>query len=483
MNPCVVSAEVNIFNGFLAGSIPFERGLNILSGENGTGKTQLLREIKMGHIRVSTDTSLKILAFSPKRNSERKTIERIFQEVRQQNRLLSNYLQQRMGRELQDKTFEDYASFAEVYFFAHEEQSKDGGNRIDKMNKVTCEFNTVMRKIFPNYELVSEWDSSRGSPDIKLRKEGQEITMESLSLGEQEILALVINLYIARDSNDVFLIDEPEIHLNWHLEERLFDFFDWFCSEFDKQVIVATHSRVVFKAPFLAKAQFLFWENGRITFGRNIPDEQRLRIAGEGIDIIKLGEFSKVTFFVEDRSHREVIQAIAQVLKGEIAVSECSNSSNVVSLFRLSLKEEGWQNCFFLIDGDNQRNPFPDEERFIHLDKYCIENYLLDPGTAARVAGKPEEAVRNAILAAVKANKETILKQNKWFEFLFDRLTLQDITESSLEQLDAAAIFPTYLRELDMERSVYIEKYLKLLHEESKLEAVFPERLIRAIRG
>ncbi len=90
MNPYVVSAEVNIFNGFLAGSIPFERGLNILSGENGTGKTQLLREIKLGHIKTSSADTLRILAFSPKRNSERKNIERIAQEIL--HLLLHSYL-------------------------------------------------------------------------------------------------------------------------------------------------------------------------------------------------------------------------------------------------------------------------------------------------------------------------------------------------------------------------------------------------------
>ena len=49
--------------------------------------------------------------------------------------------------------------------------------------------------------------------------------------------------------------------------------------------------------------------------GKDIPDELRKRIAGESIDIIKVGAFPKVTFFVEDNMHVEVIEKIADILK------------------------------------------------------------------------------------------------------------------------------------------------------------------------
>lgn len=251
--PHILSADINLFGGIFSESIPFKQGLNILSGENGTGKTHVLREIKKGKFQSPEGTSPRVIAFNPKRNSDRKKLETIFQEIRQQNRALPTYVQQRMKTELQDSTFDNYASFAEVYVYVYEEQCKDGGIQTDKMKKVTSDFNSIIQKIFLNYKLVSRWDAGRGAPDIKLKKEGQEIAIDSLSLGEQEVLSLVFNLYTARNTNDVFLVDEPEIHLNWHLEESLFRFFDWFCSKFDKQVIVATHSRVVFKAPFFGK--------------------------------------------------------------------------------------------------------------------------------------------------------------------------------------------------------------------------------------
>jgi hypothetical protein len=366
----------------------------------------------------------------------------------------------------------------------HEEECKDGENRKDKMTKVTDDFNRITRRIFENYELVSDWDIKSGSPNIRLKKNNSELSIESLSLGEQEIMSLVMNLYASRDTHDVFLIDEPEIHLNWHLEERLFKFLDWFCNEYEKQLIIATHSRVVFTSSFLDKTKFFFWENGHITVGRNIPDELRTRIAGESIDIIQMGAFTKVTFFVEDDRHVEVIETIAKVLNSDVACQSCGSSSIVRSMYRLSLSQGEWANYFFIEDGDNEGSPFPGAKQFIHLDKYCIENYLLDIGTASKVANKPEETVKNAMLDAIKANKNRMLKRNKFIEFfafVFDDLSASIINETSLAVLDGSTIFESFITELKINTSLYMQKYIETLQKESILDKIFPKQLISAI--
>jgi len=489
MNPHVKSIDIDIFGGILRTSIEFTAGFNILSGENGTCKTQVLREIKTGKkIQSSSNIAPRIQAFSPKRNSERKNIEKILQEIRQPNRRYSNYLQQLTQAAFQDNTFVNYAPFGEVYFLVYEEECKDGGNQTDKMTKVKDDFNRIIRRIFENYELLSDWDNNRGSPNIRLKKNNSELPIESLSLGEQEIMSLVINLYESRDTHDVFLIDEPEIHLNWHLEERLFKFLDWFCNEYEKQLIVATHSRVVFTSSFLDKTQFFFWKNDNIhvTVGRNMPDELRTRIAGESIDIIQVGTFTKVTFFVEDARHEEVIVTIAKVLNSDVTCESCGSCSNVRSLYKLSQLQGGWANCFFVEDGDNEGSPYPGVKQFIHLDKYCIENYLLDIGTAAKVVKKTEETVKNALLDAIRKNKDTILRRNKFFKFfafVFDNLNTSNINEASMAVLDGSTIFESFLTELGVNQDFYMKEYIETLQKESMLDKIFPKQLISAITG
>jgi predicted ATPase len=489
MNPHVKSVDIDIFNGILKDSIEFNAGLNILSGENGTCKTQVLREIKAGKkVQSSTGAPLRIQAFSPKRNSARKNIEKILEEIHQPNRQLRDYLKRLTQAALQDNTFENYAPFGEVYFLLYEEECKDGGQQTDRMTRVRNDFNGIIRRIFGDYELVSDWDKERGSPNIRIKKNNVELPIESLSLGEQEIMSLVINLYAARNEHDTFLIDEPEIHLNWHLEERLFKFLGWFCNKYKKQIILATHSRVVFTPSFLDKTQFFLWDNGHIiiTKGRSIPDDIRTRIAGESIDIIQVGAFPKATFFVEDSRHVEVMETIAKVMGSDITFELCGSCGNVRSMYELSVLKGGWANCFFVTDGDNEGNPFPGARQFIHLDKYCIENYLLDIGIAAKVVKKTEEAVKNALLNAIKRNKNKMLKRNKFFEFfafLFDGLNTSNINEASIAVLDGSSIFEDFVKELGMSPGLYIKEYVETLQKESMLDKIFPKELIAAISG
>lgn len=484
MNNFITSADINILDGIMSCSIPFNNGLNILSGENGTFKTKLLSAIKDGKTNVShTGSPPDVLAYSPKRNSERKNIETIFNDVRQHNRMLSKYIDEKVGTAFQDNTFITYASFAELFFLDFDELCKDGGDRITRMNDLTIEYNGILKLIFPDYELVSTWSETKGYPQISVRKMGTDIRMDSLSLGEQEILSLVFNLYTSRKRGEVILIDEPEIHLNWHLEEALFHFFDWFCEEHDRQLIVATHSRVVFQSKYLKKTQFLFWENDHVVVSREIPDAQRKKIAGEGIEIIKLGDFSKPTFFVEDQAHQDIIEIIAENLEVEISVAQCGNSQNVISLYRHLMREGGLAHCYFVIDGDNQGNPFPGNEKFIHLDKYSIENYLFDFETAAIVTGKTVDQIKEMIYQAIIERKDEILKKNKFFEFLFDRFKSSDINSDSLSKLDCSEIINVYVSKTGMNFSDYVKRYVEYLNEQSLLKSVLPEKIILAIEN
>jgi len=483
MNPYIENVPVNIQDGLFEHTISFNKGLNILSGENGTLKTKILSAIKSQNPTTNDGQKATVMAFSPKRNVERKNVEQLYNEIRQQNREFPKYIQDRLQKVMQDNTFDNYASFAEVFLVVYEERCKDGGEQISKMEEVNKELNKVLRKIFPNYELISNWNTDRGAPNIRLKKEGHTISMENLSLGEQEILALASNLYAAKDKNYIFLVDEPELHLNWHLEESLFNYFDWFCNEYDKQLIIATHSRVVFKTPFLEKTRFLYWKEGKVLMDKEIPDEQRLRIAGDQVNIIKLGEFPGVTFFVEDQQHCDVIKAIAKVLNCDVVFEPCKSSSNVRRLYELSEIQGGWHNCYFLEDGDNENNPYPNKPNFIHLDKYCIENYLLDFETMAIISNKETLDLQKIILDIIIDKKDLLLKKNKNLDFLFRFLRPNMITQEILAQFDGSIIFLPTLERLGIEPHYYLDQYVMTLKNKSKLNQLFPEQLINRIKG
>jgi hypothetical protein len=74
---------------------------------------------------------------------------------------------------------------------------------------------------------------------------------------------------------------------------------------------------------------------------RTASGTQQRRLAGDAIRIIKLGAFTRPTFFVEDAARTRFIEAIAAV-----SVLECGNSSNVKSLYSLSQSDGGRQNSY-----------------------------------------------------------------------------------------------------------------------------------------
>lgn len=151
---------------------------------------------------------LRMQAISPKRNSERRNIEAILQHLRSQNQTIDTFIAQRANAQINDRSFEPYPSLGDLFYAVYEKLCRDGGNQREKMDTVTTEFNDVIRSIFHEYELLSQWDESSGTPRISLRKKGiSEVPLEDLSLGEQEILSLVTNLYTSRGSVNENRID------------------------------------------------------------------------------------------------------------------------------------------------------------------------------------------------------------------------------------------------------------------------------------
>ena len=197
---------------------------------------------------------LRTQTISPKRNSERRAAEAILQFYRQNNRTWDTVLNERLGAQIKDAGFDNYPSLGDLYYLVFEHRCKDGGDRKAHMEALTNDLNDVISRVFPQYRLLAEWDAQLGAPRTRMTK-GPLISfpIEALSLGEQEVLSLVASMDASKDSVDTFLIDEPEVHLNWHLEERLFEYLDDLCTQHDKQAIVVTHSRILFKPRFLER--------------------------------------------------------------------------------------------------------------------------------------------------------------------------------------------------------------------------------------
>jgi hypothetical protein len=307
-----------------------------------------------------------------------------------------------------------------------------------------------------------------------------------LSCGQQEVLSLLFNVYVSKKKYDVYLIDEPEIHLNWNLEKGLFNFFEWFCNTHDKQLIVVTHSRVIFKDPFYSKTKFLVWDGGKIVYQSDISESQKDAIVGELAETVQVIAPTSKTFFVEDEWHEFIIKKIAEELGKNIVVVQTGNSANVKALFSLSKdKTSAWQeNGYYLVDGDNQGNPFAGESRFIHLERYSIESYLFNLDLLSKTLGKSITDIQKDLLDSIKIKKTEIFnkgKNAKFGEKLLDKILPDEITEDTMKIFDCSQVLEEFAQKQGKSARKIFEDYIKRAKEENKLTVIFDTSLIDAI--
>ena len=484
----VKSVRMDLWNGGFTETLAFQPGLNILSGENGAGKTMVLKAIRQGS-GVARDglpegQALRIHSMSPKRNSERRAAAEALRQVRQNDQLLTQSQTQRLNNTINDYAVETYLGLADLFFSTYEARCKEaGGDQTQIMHSVIAEYNSTLKQVFPNYELRAKWVPKIG-PDLSLFKDGQnEVPLQALSCGEQEALSLIFNLTASSDLTDVFLVDEPEVHLNWHLEERLFTFFAHFCEAQGKQMIVATHSRTIFTSRFLPKVQFLAWQDGKVRCSADISPETRRRLAGEAIEIVRLGEFSRLTFFVEDDAHETVVDALATEYGALANVVRCGDKSQVRAMFRLAEKEGGWKHAHFVEDGDGEG---PSKEfvhaRFVHLERYCMENYLLDYETLGKLTNKTTSELQQLVYGALKERSGDLFRKVKSLSFVLNQLQPSDMTTANLKDVDASLLLGPVLKKLGLQFDAFVREYVRVTIADGRASAVLPHDLVKAMQ-
>lgn len=217
-----------------------------------------------------------------------------------------------------------------------------------------------------------------------------------------------------------------------------------------------------------------------MVISRQISAEERRRLAGEAIEIIRLGSFPKPTFFCEDNYSVQFLKQLARYYNLNIAVSKCGGKANVLSLFQLAESQGGWNSVFFIRDGDNEKSPAPGHDNFIHLDKYCIESYLLDTKIAALLSNKHEDEIRQTIVRAIIRNKQKVFKS---LDFLADHLNAEQLSSDNLSKLDASQFVWDFVNGLGMERDQYVRQYIAEAFKQGEEECILPKKLIQIMRN
>jgi hypothetical protein len=354
---------------------------------------------------------------------------------------------------------------------------------VDKQNKtreestkiVQEEFQNLLQRLFVEYQINLSWNIGSRKYESSIKKYQDELAFNQLSSGENALISLIFAVYYSKDSFQGFLIDEPEVHLNWQLEEKLFEFFDWFSKEYNKQLIIVTHSRACFVKPFSESTQFFIWENNKIVIKQKPDDSLLSALSGDIVKIIGGITAEDKIVYVEDTRQKQILEKLSQLKSKDVEVVELGTCEKV-KLQAKAFKKLNITNVFFLIDGDNKPLTSTDKAalhpNLIQLQKYSIENYFLDQDILSVIdLSNPKKPISGELLLAVKE----VSAQN--FVAVKTLLTGEtSLTKEVLDRLDASAFIKNLSRNLGFnDDKVFMEKYIDEAQIQGKIDTLFEE--------
>ncbi|MBU0614019.1 ATP-binding protein [Patescibacteria group bacterium] len=474
-------STANLLNNLFEGNITFKNGLNIVAGENGTGKTKLLSHIVQNRGSQSivefsntADTRKNIVAFSPKRNAQKMLIEQALNVARSEN-APQNALKEFLNRQIEENSFSTIKSISEYLTLSHQTQIETEDKKpSEASSSVQEEFGAILNKIF-DYKINFSWNTSTRKLAFDIAKTNFNLKPDNLSTGENAIISLIFAIYFVRKDTDVYLIDEPEVHLNWQLEEKLFSFLDWFCNEHSKQIIIATHSRACFIDPFIDNSQFLLWKESKI-ISSSKPDEKLLTLlSGDIVKIIGGVTAKDKLVYVEDNSHKLILDKIKELKNVDIEFVKEGSCENVKRLSK-AFKKLNIENVYFLVDNDNKPIATADltseYANLIQLKKYCIENYFLNEEILNEIDKRSVKTrtIKQLIEESIKEVNEPSFKSYK-------KLIENNLLDTEmLDFIDSSKIIETFRGKLGFsEKKTFFEEYLIKANEKGLLDTIFSE--------
>ncbi|MDO8594677.1 MAG: AAA family ATPase [bacterium] len=212
--------------------------ITVLFGKNGSGKSQLLRNLK------NSDTSTYNYT-SPERAGDITHDAGIMQEhfdVSSRANRRSKNLSENFRQE----------SISKIQTLLLKMASKEGGTSLSTAKE---DIENFLQILLPDFHFKIKGDHN---PPFELKRVHNDSAVSSvtgLSTGEAEILTLALDLLticaiweVDSQATRVLLIDEPDTHLHPDLQQHLGQFLAQLLEKYNTQMIIATHSTTLLSA-------------------------------------------------------------------------------------------------------------------------------------------------------------------------------------------------------------------------------------------
>ena len=262
-------------------------------------------------------------------------------------------------------------------------------NNPEGREKLKRQFDSIFDRILRGRSLGQIGINEIGMLSIPIidRDSGAIFEIDSLSSGEKGLILTFLLISQSLSDNGLVLLDEPELHLNPAVCRDLLQYLvDEYASKKNLQVILCSHSAEILAGTFERPSCSLFHLRGPTSLAKvrhqdqgEIRDALRRLGSSESEALLYRGTIS-----VEGIHDVETLQAGFGDLLRRYRLKQRGGRSNIEQdireLQRGEEKKEEIGFHYFIFDSDRKPTSLRDTEhvRLLQLDRYCLENYLLD---------------------------------------------------------------------------------------------------------
>ena len=254
--------------------------------------------------------------------------------------------------------------------------------------RVVDEVNLILDQLLPGKRFAGVRINNIGFLAVQIQDiaTGRIFAMDFTSSGEKGLLLtfLFIRLTVARGG--IVLLDEPELHLNSAVQERIINFIDKFCvQELGIQLFICTHSPEIVREAFARPDCSLFHLRSGRDLTPVLPEDYMelfeivVRLGNTTADVL----FNRGNLYVEGTDDSEIIKVGFPDLTNGYKISTLGGRGDVEREAPALKRQEEMGKLtkpqVFVPDNDGRKFEFGNGRlvKVVQWSKYCIENYLL----------------------------------------------------------------------------------------------------------
>ncbi len=244
------------------------QNLIVIAGINGSGKTTLFKEVIYHTLKYKTILKKSYIELEYEDNGNNKLF------VIDTQSLQPDFPEE---KEYRDNVL--FPKFKNIFFYkaglsADNKNAKDIIVKYidtliyEKDKKSSEAYSTaqeILNSIFNDFELQIEFKGIDRNREIRFKNfKSDNIKIEELSNGEQELITKAFSIYLADIKDSIILIDEPEssLHPNW--QSRIVQIYQTIAEKNNNQIILATHSPHIAASVHKEQIRVIVKENGNL---------------------------------------------------------------------------------------------------------------------------------------------------------------------------------------------------------------------------